>query len=85
MFGLPPSIIQLVTLPSGPFKILVTGGSLYSAVEVLQFNGPSATALQVAYDSEVNATSSAARLAAVRRSRVTLRPKVVFPPFAGTR
>jgi hypothetical protein len=38
-------------LPQGVLKVVVDGGSYYSVVEVLQFNGPSATALQVAYDS----------------------------------
>lgn len=66
-------------LPSGPFKILVDGGSIYSAVEVLQFNGASATALQVGFDSQPDLTSSAAeRRANLRRSRVASRPKTVF-------
>ncbi len=38
-------------LPQGVCKILVDGGAYLSAVEVLQFNGSSATTLQVAYDS----------------------------------
>ena len=67
-------------LPSGLFKILVNGGSEYSAVEVLQFNGPSATALQVGYDSAPASTSSAASVRArnIRRARVAARPKPVF-------
>jgi hypothetical protein len=76
-------------LPSGPFKILIEGGSIYSAVEVLQFNGPSATSLQVGYDSPSAVTSGEpVRLANLRRSRVALRPKAVFPPLpasAGTK
>jgi hypothetical protein len=67
-------------LPSGIFKILVDGGSLYSAVEVLQINGASATTLQVAYDT---APASTAGVAAVRsssmgRSRVESTSKQVF-------
>jgi hypothetical protein len=75
-------------LPKGPFKIQITGGSLYCAVEVLQFNGPSATALQVGYESLPTVTSSqAVRLALRRRSRVALRPQTVFRPLtvAGTK
>lgn len=45
------------SLPSGVFKILVDGGSALSAVEVLQINGPSATTLQVAYDTSPSSTS----------------------------
>lgn len=51
-------------LPSGIFKVLVDGGSSYSAVEMLQINGLSATTLQVAYDS---APISVARAAAAGR------------------
>lgn len=67
-------------LPSGVFKVLVDGGSKYSAVEVLQFDGPSATALQVAYDSAPRSSSSAAsvRRANVRSARVASTPKPVF-------
>jgi hypothetical protein len=54
-------------LPAGIFKVLVDGGSKYSAVEVLQFNGQAATALQVAYDS---APSSPARAASVERMNI---------------
>lgn len=69
-------------LPSGPFKILIDGGSMYSAVEVLQFNGPSATDLQLGYDSQAPSLSSdAVRTLNLRRSRVTLRPKTLFRPL----
>jgi len=54
-------------LPAGVFKVLVDGGSKYSAVEALQFNGLSATALQVAYDS---APGSGSRAAAVERMNI---------------
>lgn len=70
-------------LPSGPFKILIDGGSRYSAVEVLQFNGPSAAALQVGYDSPPDRTAAeAVRRANLRRSRVAARPKPAFKPLA---
>ena len=70
-------------LPSGSFKITIDGGSIYSAVEVLQFNGPSATALQVGYDSQpAFATGEASRLANLRRARVASRPKPAFKPLA---
>jgi hypothetical protein len=70
-------------LPSGPFKIIVDGGSMYSAVEVLQFNGPSATALQVGYDTQSSLTSTeAVRLGHLRRARVAARPRPVFKPLA---
>jgi len=65
-------------LPSGVFKILVDGGSAYSAVEVLQVNGTSATTLQVAYDTAPAATAAAVQSANIRRSRVESTPKRVF-------
>lgn len=69
-------------LPSGPFKILIDGASMYSAVEVLQFNGPSATALQVGYDGQQTLTfGDAVRLPELRRARVASRSKRVFKPL----
>ena len=70
-------------LPAGVFKVLVDGGSKYSAVEVLQFNGLSATALQVGYDS---APGSGLRAASVERmnirsARVESTPKRAFSAF----
>jgi hypothetical protein len=69
-------------LPPGVFKVLVDGGSRYSAVEVLQFDGPSAAALQVAYDSAPRSSSSlfaaSARRLNVRSARVASTPKPVF-------
>jgi len=78
-------LAQLIpTLPQGPFKILVDGGTYYSAVEVLQFNGPAASSLQVAYDSAPAAaagtTVAAARRSALKASRVESLPKEVFRP-----
>ena len=75
------------TLPSGTFKVLVDGGSLYSAVEVLQIDGPSATTLQVAYDEAPGSASArkglarAARRPSPRKLRAAARPKRVFPPL----
>ena len=66
-------------LPSGVFKVFVDGGSKYSAVEMLQINGPSATTLQVAYDGP--GSSSLARAAprpSFRRARAASGPKLVF-------
>jgi|SRR5579863_7799690 len=70
-------------LPSGIFKVLIDGGSLYSAVEMLQVNGASATTLQVAYDTAPLAASSAAaiRRSDFKRSRVESTPKPVFSPL----
>ena len=68
-------------LPSGVFKILVDGGaSNYSAVEVLQFNGTSATTLQVAWDSAPAASANAAALRRLngRSARLSTRPKQAF-------
>jgi hypothetical protein len=67
-------------LPAGVFKILVDGGSKYSAVEVLQFNGLSATALQVAYDSAPGSSSRAASSERmnIRSARVASTPGHVF-------
>jgi hypothetical protein len=67
-------------LPQGILKVLVDGGSYYSAVEVLQVNGPSATTLQVAYDSSP-AASAAVRRAALRRLHAPSAPKPAFPPL----
>ena len=50
------------TIPAGPIKILIDGGSLLSAVEVLQINGTSATTLQVAFDTAPGAAAAAAKL-----------------------
>jgi len=72
-------------LPSGPFKILIDGGSMYSAAEVLQFNGASATTLQVGHDSQPSFTpTEAIRLANLRRARVASRAKTVFRPLPVT-
>ena len=69
-------------LPAGPFKILIDGGPMYSAVEVLQFDGASATALLAGYDSRPGpAAGDAPRPANLRQSRVASRPKTVFPPL----
>jgi hypothetical protein len=71
-------------LPSGTFKVLFTtpSGTLYSAVEVLQFDGPSATTLQVAFDSAPTSTATL-RTAAVPRPNlkkisIESTPKAVF-------
>jgi hypothetical protein len=72
-------------LPSGIFKILVDGGaSDYSAVEVLQFDGTSATALQVAWDSSPGAGASTAsqRRLNGRSARLAATPKPVFAALA---
>lgn len=71
-------------LPSGVFKVLVDGGWKYSAVEVLQFNGMSATALQVAYDSAPSSSSRSALIGRpnLRSARVASRPKTVFGALA---
>lgn len=80
-YGAMLSDVVKTPLPSGVFKILIDGGSIYSAVEVLQFRGPSATALQVAYDSapasSVGAISSVRSLG-MRSLRVQSTPKPVF-------
>jgi hypothetical protein len=71
-------------LPSGAFKILVDGGSNYSAVEAIQFNGPSATNLQVAYDSLPGASANAtlARRVNERSARMASTPKQAFGALA---
>lgn len=61
-------------LPSGVFKILIDGGALYSAVEVLQVNGTSATTLQVAYDTAPVTTAGAFKPLNVRSSRAAATP-----------
>jgi len=56
-----------VHLPSGTFKVLFDGGGTSFSVEVLQFTGPSATTLQVAYED----ASSAGAAVKARRSGLT--------------
>ncbi len=58
-------------LSPGFYKVLIDGGSLLSAVEMLQINGQSATTLQVAFDSAPG-TAAAVKLRAshVRTVRV---------------
>ncbi len=60
---------QIVSpLPSGVFKILIDGGTHLSAVQVLQFNGSSAVALQVAPDTAPTSASAAAPIHFSRRT-----------------
>jgi hypothetical protein len=79
-YGALLSDVIATRLPPGVFKILVDGGSKYSAVEVLQFNGLSATALQVAYDSAPVSGLKAASVERlnVRSARVASAPKRAF-------
>jgi hypothetical protein len=81
-FGALLSDVISTPLPSGVFKILVDGGSNFSAVEMLQVNGASATTLQVAFDSAPGSSSSpgaaAARRANIRSARVAAASKPVF-------
>ena len=67
-------------LPSGIFKVLVDGGSSYSAVEMLQVNAASATTLQVAFDTTPTTGASATPVQRpnARRSRIDSTPKPVF-------
>ena len=83
-FGALLSDVISTRLPSGVFKVVVDGGSKYSAVEVLQLNGPSATALQVAYDSATGSSSTATsvRRQSLKRERVDFMPKPVFGALA---
>jgi hypothetical protein len=70
---------QIVSgLPQGVLKVVVDGGSLNSIVEVLQFNGPSATALQVAYDTSPAASAKA--VAAPGGNRPRLQRSLWLPP-----
>ncbi len=70
-------------LPRGTLKVLVDGGTLYSAVEVLQIDGSSATTLQVAYDTAplASATVPSVPRSNVSRSRVESMPRQVFSPL----
>ena len=72
-FGFQLSDVVKTPLPSGVFKILVDGGSIFSAVEVLQFTGPSATALQVGFDSAPTAAAPTVRIATARPTVLRLR------------
>jgi hypothetical protein len=73
---------NVVNLPSGAFKVIVDGGpsSVLSAVSFLQFDGPSATSLQVAFDSPPGAAASAlaARKASIQQRRMASTSKRVF-------
>ena len=79
-YGALLSDVIATRLPPGVFKILVDGGPKYSAVEVLQFNGLSATALQVAYDSAPGSSSRAASAERmnIRSARAASTLKQVF-------
>jgi hypothetical protein len=79
-YGVLLSHVISTPLPSGVFKVLVDGGSLYSAVEMLQVNGSSATTLQVAYDTAPANAASAAPIQRpnVRRPRAQSTSKPVF-------
>jgi hypothetical protein len=79
-YGALLSDVIATRLPAGIFKILVDGGSKYSAVEVLQFNGLSATALQVGYDSAPGSSSRGALVGRpnLRSARVASRPRQAF-------
>jgi hypothetical protein len=79
-YGALLSDVIATRLPAGVFKILVDGGSRYSAVEVLQFNGLSATALQVGYDSAPGSSSRGALVGRpnLRSARVASTPRHVF-------
>jgi len=65
---------------SGLFKILIDGGTLLSAVEVLHLVGQSATALHLAYDGASNSRSRVASVARanVRNLRLASMPKQVL-------
>ncbi len=65
-------------LPSGIFKVLVDGGIAYSAVEVLQFDGTSATTLAVGYDSASGARVAAASGGKTQSARMVSAPRQVF-------
>jgi hypothetical protein len=79
-YGALLSDVIATRLPAGVFKIVVDGGAKYSAVEVLQFNGQSATALQVGYDSApgLGSRAASAERSNIRRARVASTPKRVF-------
>jgi len=69
-------------LPTGPFKVLVDGGpnGILSAVVVLQFDGPSGTSLQVAFDSAPGSgsTTAAVQRHSVRKMRAAATARHVF-------
>jgi hypothetical protein len=79
-YGALLSSIITTPLPTGVFKVLVDGGSNYSAVAALQFSGPSATSLEIAYDSASTTTSLATSTfrANIKHQRISSSPKRVF-------
>jgi hypothetical protein len=82
-YGVLLSSVITTPLPSGVFKILVNGGTLNSAVMVLQFDGPAATSLQVAYDSAPTASPTLST-PSVKRSNTRLRVAPKSMPVFGT-
>jgi hypothetical protein len=82
-YGVLLSQIISTALPRGFLKVLVDGGTLYSAVEVLQINGNSATTLQVAFDTAplAGATAAPVQRSNVKNFRVESTPKKVFSPL----
>lgn len=75
-YGALLSSIIPTPLPSGVFKVLIDGGTLLSEVEMIQFNGTSATTMQVAYDTSYTATPAAGNSSAAAIQRPNLgRPR----------
>lgn len=70
------------TLPPGVFKMVFDGGaSVSSAVEVLQFNGATASSVQVAFDNPNTATTAPDRTPGVWNTRVSASTVTEFPPL----
>lgn len=82
-YGVLLSKLISTRLPSGIFKVLIDGGANYSSVAVLQFNGDSATSLQVAYDSAPASTTAATSTQmSVKRARVAAKTRQQFGTLA---
>jgi len=75
-YGALLSSIISTPLPAGVFKVLVDGGSLYSEVQMIQFNGASATTMQVAFDSAPTSPAASVSSAAVRQRSNATRSRI---------
>jgi len=72
-------------LPSGPFEVVVDGGTTPCSLEVLQVNKTSATTLQVGFDSSAGtgtpASTGASALQKARTARGPRQPVGAFAPL----
>jgi hypothetical protein len=77
-----PGLITSGAIPSGVFKVLIDGGTIYSSVQMFQSTGPALASMQVSYDAAPGSTGTIA--SAVRRAHATRLSKVPAQKVFGT-